>query len=82
MATNTDIQDLFDKYTKIEHEIKLLQEDKKILLADFKEKIGPKAFQAALRAAKGVAKLKPEEKNEYEQVLNVLEKEMCVEHID
>ena len=82
MAINSDIQELFDRYTKIEHEIKLLQEDKKHLLAEFKEKVGAKAFRVALSAAKGVAKLKPEEKNDYDQVLSILEKEMCLEHIE
>ena len=82
MATNSDIQELFDRYTKIEHEVKLLQEDKKQLLAEFKEKVGAKAFRVALRAAKGMAKLKPEEKNDYDQVLSILEKEMCLEHIE
>ena len=64
MATNEDINSLFERFTRIEHEIKLLQEDKKHLLAEFKEKVGAKAFQAALRAAKAAAKLKPEEKND------------------
>lgn len=82
MATNEDIRDLFDRYTRIENEMKLLQEDKKLLLAEFKEKIGPKAFQAALRAAKASAKLKPEERNDYDQVLNIVEKELCIDHID
>ncbi len=36
MATNADIQDLFDRYTRIENEIKLLQDDRKQLLAEFK----------------------------------------------
>jgi len=82
MATNEDIQGLFEKYTGIENEIKLLQEDKKLLLAEFKEKVGAKAFQAALRAAKASAKLKPEERNDYDQVLLVVEKVLCIEHVD
>ena len=82
MATNEDIQNLFDRYTRIENEIKLLQEDKKLLLAEFKEKVGAKAFQAALRAAKASAKLKPEERNDYDQVLSIVEKELCIEHVD
>ena len=82
MATNEDIRILFDRYVRIENEMKLLREDKKILLAEFKEKVGAKAFQAALRAAKASAKLKPEERSEYDQVLNVVEKELCIDHID
>ena len=82
MATNEDIQSLFERYTNIENEIKLLQEDKKLLLAEFKEKVGAKAFQAALRAAKAAAKLKPEEKSDYDQVLHIVEQELCIDHID
>ncbi len=82
MATNEDIQNLFGRYTRIENEIKLLQEDKKLLLAEFKETVGAKAFQAALRAAKASAKLKPEERNDYDQVLLIVEKELCIEHVD
>tara|TARA_B100000941_G_C28162099_1_gene377905 strand:+ start:315 stop:563 length:249 start_codon:yes stop_codon:yes gene_type:complete len=82
MATNEDIKSLFERFTRIEHEIKLLQEDKKHLLAEFKEKVGAKAFQAALRAAKAAAKLKPEEKNDYDQVMLVVEQELCLDHID
>jgi hypothetical protein len=82
LATNEDIRDLFDRYTRIEHEVKLLQEDKKVLLAEFKEKVGPKAFQSALRAAKAASKLKPGEKNDYDQVLLIVEKELCIEHVD
>lgn len=82
MATNTDINELFDRYTTVENEIKLLQDDKKQLLAEFKERIDPKAFQSALRAAKIKAKLKPGEVHDFDQVLSILEKEMCIEHID
>ena len=82
MATNQDIQELFDKYTSIEHEIKLLQDDKKQLLSEFKEKVDAKTFQTALRAAKGVAKLKPTERQDFDQILQVLEKELCLEHVD
>ena len=82
MATNQDINELFDRYTKLEHEIKLLQDDKKQLLAEFKDRIDPKAFQSALRAAKIRAKLKPGEVQDFDQALNLLEKELCLEHID
>tara|TARA_R100000008_G_scaffold81614_1_gene65037 strand:- start:310 stop:630 length:321 start_codon:yes stop_codon:yes gene_type:complete len=82
MATNNDIQELFNRYTRIEHEIKLLQEDKKQLLAEFKERVDAKTFQTALRSAKAMAKLKPTERQSFDQILHVLEKELCLEHID
>jgi uncharacterized protein (UPF0335 family) len=82
MATNQDIKTLFDRYVTIEQEIKLLQEDKKQLLAEFKDKVDPRAFQSALRTAKIIAKVKPDEKQEFDQTLHILEKAMCIEHID
>tara|TARA_Y100000114_G_scaffold151077_1_gene167304 strand:+ start:342 stop:590 length:249 start_codon:yes stop_codon:yes gene_type:complete len=82
MATNQDIKTLFNRYVTIEQEIKLLQEDKKQLLAEFKDKVDPRAFQSALRTAKIIAKVKPDEKQEFDQTLHILEKAMCIEHID
>ena len=52
MATNETIKELFERYVTIEHEMKTLQEDKKQLLSEFKDKIDPKAFQAALQKSK------------------------------
>ena len=82
MTVNSDISDLFKRYTQIENEIKLLQEDKKYLLTEFKDKIDPKTFQSALRSAKIKAKLKSDELPTFDQVLGLLEKELCIEHID
>ncbi len=79
--TNTDVKELFSRYMNIENEIKMLQEDKKQILAEFKDRVEPKVFRAALSAAKSKAKLKSHEANEYDQVMNVLESELCVDHI-
>jgi len=82
MAANQDINELFERYTRIENEIQLLQEDKKTLLAELKDRIEPKAFQSALRSAKIRAKLKPAELQDFDQTLEILERELCIEHID
>ena len=82
MATNQDINELFERYTRVENEIKLLQEDKKQLLAEFKDRVDPKVFQSALRAAKIKAKLKAESVQDFDQTLHILEKELCLEHIE
>ena len=83
MATNQDINELFERYTRIEHEMKLLQDDKKELLAEFKDKVDPKAFQTALRTAKMKSRLKKSgEIQDFNQALHILEKELCVEHLD
>ena len=82
MTTSNDISDLFERYTRIENEIKLLQDDKKQLLTEFKDRIDPKAFQSALRSAKIKAKLKANEVEDFDQILEILEKSLCVDHLD
>jgi uncharacterized protein (UPF0335 family) len=82
MATNEEIKDLLKRYLNIDNEIKLLQDDKKQLLNEYKEKIDTKAFQSALRAAKIIAKVKPHEKQSFDQALDVLESALSIEHID
>ena len=73
MATNEDINELFERYTRVDNEIKLLQEDKKQLLAEFKDRIDPKAFQSALRSAKIKARLKSGEVHDFDQALLILD---------
>ena len=82
MATNQEIKELLERYLRLENEIKLLQEDKKTLLAEFKDRVDPKAFQSALRAAKIIAKIKPENKQEFDQALDVLEGALSIDHIE
>ena len=82
MTMSNDISDLFERYTRVENEIKLLQDDKKQLLTEFKDRIDPKAFQSALRSAKIKAKLKANEVEDFDQILEVLEKSLCVDHLD
>ena len=82
MPTNSDIKELFDRFIRIENEIKLLQDDKKSLLEEFKDRIGPASFRAALRAAKIKSRVKPADRNDYETILEQIEKQLCVEHLD
>lgn len=82
MATNQEIKDLLSRYLNLENEIKLLQDDKKQLLAEYKDRVDPKAFQSALRAAKIITKVKPQDRTEFDQALEVLEGALTIEHID
>lgn len=79
---NDDVKKLFERYMQVENEIKLLQEDKKAVLAEFKDRVEPKVFRVALAAARAKARLKPHESNEFDQVFELLETELCVDHID
>ena len=80
--TNTDVKELFERYMSIENEIKMLQDDKKQVLAEFKDRVEPKVFRAALAAAKNKAKLKSHEANEYDRVIDVLESALSISHVD
>jgi|TARA_R110000824_G_scaffold181438_7_gene362228 uncharacterized protein (UPF0335 family) len=79
---SSDVKELFERYMRIEGEIKMLQDDKKQILAEFKDRVEPKVFRAALTAAKNKSKLKNHEANEYDQVMQVLESELCIDHVD
>jgi uncharacterized protein (UPF0335 family) len=82
MASENDIAELLERFTRIEGEIKLLQEDKKELLAQFKDKIDPKAFKAALQVAKIYGKLKPEEKTDFDAAVSVISKDLALENLE
>ena len=79
--TNNDVKELFARYMNIESEIKLLQEDKKQVLAEFKDRVEPKVFKAALSAVRTKSKPKAHEANEYDQVFTLLEGELCIDHV-
>ena len=79
--TNNDVKELFERYMNIEGEIKMLQEDKKQVLSEFKDRAEPKVFKAALSAVRTKSKLKAHEANEYDQVFMLLESEICIDHI-
>ena len=51
------VKELVERLTRIESEQKLLTEDKKHLIAEYKDKLDVKAVQAAIRVAKIRAKL-------------------------
>jgi len=65
------VRELVEKITQIDNEIKLLQEDRKELLEEYKDKLDLKAFKAALR----IVKLRENvDGTELDNILEVLEK--------
>ena len=48
----TLLAEFVEKYTNIENERKLLGEDRKLLISDYKDKLDVKAVQAAMRIVK------------------------------
>ncbi len=68
--TKEIVQELIEKITSIDNEIKLLQEDRKTLLEDYKDKLDIKAFKAAVR----IIKLRENVDNgELDNILGVLD---------
>ena len=52
MAIKEDVTELLERLLRIEGELKLLQEDRKVLFEEFKDKLDVKAFKSALQIAK------------------------------
>jgi uncharacterized protein (UPF0335 family) len=68
--TKEIVQELIEKITSIDNEIKLLQDDRKTLLEDYKDKLDIKAFKAAVR----IIKLRENVDNgELDNILGVLD---------
>jgi hypothetical protein len=68
--TKEIVQELVEKTATIDSEIKLLQEDRKTLLEEYKDKLDIKAFKAALR----IIKLRENvDSSELDNILGVLD---------
>lgn len=78
MATKEEVQELVERVLNIEHEIKMLQDDKKELLESYKDKLDIKVFNAALRVARIKAKLKDTSDASFDNVLRDIEDKICV----
>lgn len=80
--TNDAVKELFERCKTIDGEVRLLQDDKKNLFNEFKDRISPKIFNMGLRIARMKAKLTPSEWNDVEMVADFLSKEFGVEDVD
>ena len=79
MAENEIVSELVERLTRIENELKLLQEDRKVLFDEYKEKLDLKAFKAAVRIAKIKSKLGETSEVELENMLDTVENKLTVE---
>jgi uncharacterized protein (UPF0335 family) len=52
MPVSENVRELVEKLTSVENELKLLQDDRRELLLEYKDKIDMKAFRAAWSIAK------------------------------
>jgi uncharacterized protein (UPF0335 family) len=68
--TNETVKELINRINQIDNEIKLLQEDRKSVLEDYKDKLDIKAFKAAMR----IVKLRESvDSSELDQIIEALE---------
>lgn len=79
---NDAVKELFDRFKSIDGEVRLLQEDKKSLFDEYKDRVPPKVFNIALRIARMKSKLTPSEVNDVDMVTELLANEFTVEQVD
>ena len=70
-------QVIHDQYINIENEQKLLAEDRKILVADYKDKLDIKAVQAAMRIVKMKSRLDTSDE-ELDNIISALERHVTI----
>lgn len=73
----TVLAEFIEKYITIENEQKLLAEDRKLLVSDYKDKLDVKAVQAALRVVRMKSKLDVSD-GEFDNMLLALERHVMV----
>lgn len=73
MMTSETLKEFVEKLILIENEKKLLSEDRKILVAEYKDKLDVKAVQAAMRIVKIKSQLDTSDA-ELENIVSALEK--------
>ena len=77
MNTET-LNELVDRLLTIENEMSVLREDKKMLLAEFKEKLDVKSVQAAMRIAKIKSRLSDTSDETLDVMVSAVEKKITV----
>lgn len=79
---NSDtVKELVERLTRIESEQKLLTEDRKHLIAEYKDKLDVKAVQAAIRVAKIKAKLDTSDQ-EFDNIMSTVNGSLCLDNVD
>ena len=73
----TIMEEFIGKLFALENEQKLLAEDRKILIADYKEKLDVKSVQAAIRIAKIKSKVDSSEE-ELENMVSTVERNISL----
>ncbi len=77
VSGKTVLAEFIEKWIRIENEVKLLAEDRKELVSDYKDKLDVKAVQAALRIVKMKARLDVSDE-ELENIVSALERHVSL----
>lgn len=72
------VHELVEKVLELEHEIKTLQETRKDVLDEYKDRVDLKVFNAALRIARIKSKLASTSDESLDEVLDAVEDKICV----
>ena len=75
------VKELVERLTRIESEQKLLSEDRKHLIAEYKDKLDVKAVQAAIRVAKIRAKLDTSDQ-EFDNIVQTVNGSLCLNNVE
>jgi len=75
------VKELVERLTRIESEQKLLSEDKKHLIAEYKDKLDVKAVQAAIRVAKIKAKLDTSDQ-EFDNIMSTVNGSLSLNNVE
>jgi len=78
MTDKEVVHELVEKVLGMEHEIKMLQEARKDVLEEYKDRVDLKIFNAALRIARIKAKLAQTSDESLDEVLDAVEDKICV----
>lgn len=78
MSNKEIIHELVEKVIDLEHEIKTLQETRKDVLDEYKDKVDLKLFNAALKIARIKSKLAQTSDESLDEVLEAVEDKICV----
>ncbi len=81
MTNSETVKELVERLTRIESEQKLLSEDKKHLIAEYKDKLDVKAVQAAIRVAKIKAKLDTSDQ-EFDNIMVTVNGSLCLNNVE
>ena len=73
----TVLAEFIERWIQIENEVKLLSEDRKALVSDYKDKLDVKAVQAAMRIVKMKARLDTSDE-ELENIVSALERHVSL----